>query len=97
MISTSKDILYIVLSVAILWLTIFFCWLLYYFVAVMREVRGSMKDFRERMHRVDEAIRGIKEKFEHSVSIFAVMGEAVKQLVGYFVEKKKEKKVEKKK
>lgn len=96
MISNSKDVLYIVLSLAVLWLTIFFCWLLYYFIAIMRECQRGVKDFRERLHRLDEAIQGIKEKFEHSISIFAVMGEAVKQLVSYFINKKVDTKKKKK-
>jgi len=97
MLSTSKDLLYIVLAIAVLWLTIFSCWLLYYFIAIMREVKGSVRDVRDKIHRVDEALCHIKDKFEHSVSIFAVMGEAVKQMVGYLVEHKKETKTKNKK
>lgn len=92
MISTSQDILYIILSVAVLWITIFFCWLLYYFVAIMREMKGSVHDAREKLRHLDEAIHCAKEKIERSVSVFAVMGEATKQLVSYFIEKKKGKK-----
>lgn len=97
MVSTSKDILYIVLSIAILWITVFFCWLLYYFVAIMREMRGSVKDIRDKIHRLDDAVCHIKEKFERSISVFSVTGEAIKQLVSYLAEKKKEKKEKKRK
>ncbi|MDP3244700.1 MAG: hypothetical protein Q8M83_03530 [bacterium] len=97
MLSTSKDILFIVLAVAVLWVTIFFCWLLYYFVAITREVKGGLRDARDKMRHFDEALHSVKDKLEHSVSIFAVLGETAKQLIGYFIEKKKAKKEEKKK
>lgn len=97
MVSTSKDILFIVLAVAVLWVTIFFCWLLYYFVAIMREVKGSLRDARDKMRHIDEALHSVKDKLERSVSIFTILGETAKQLVGYFIEKKKCNKEEKKK
>ena len=102
LVTDSKDILYIVLSVAVLWITIFFCWILYYIVAMMRDVRRGMKDFQEKIHRIDDVMHSIKDKIEHSVSLFAVLAETGRQLVGYFVTKKhdkaeKEEKGEKKK
>lgn len=88
MISTSKDVFYIVLSAAIILFTIFSCWFFYYFISIIREVRRGVKEVHGAIKHVDEAIHGVKEKFERSISVFAVMGEAVKQLVGYFVAKK---------
>jgi hypothetical protein len=92
MISSSKDIFYLVLSLAILWLTFFSCWLLYYFITLLYEVRNSFKELQEKMRHFSEFINQFKDRVEHSVAIFAVIGEAMKQLVSYFLEKKERRK-----
>lgn len=43
MIVTTKDIFYLVLSICILWITTFTCWLLYYAIAMARDVNRLRK------------------------------------------------------
>lgn len=53
MITTTKDIFYLVLSVCILWITTFTCWLLYYAIAMARDVnrlRKHIEDTFSNMH-----------------------------------------------
>ena len=90
MVSSPKDILYLVLAFCILWFTIFVCWLLYYFIAIMREMRGTARDFRERIARIGSALEEIKEKFTSSLSIFSGLADGVKYVVGYLVDRRNE-------
>lgn len=83
MISDTKDILYLVLAFCVLWFTIFVCWLLYYFIAIMREMRGTVRDLRQRISSIGTALEEIKEKFSHSLQIFSVVAESVKYVVSY--------------
>mgnify|MGYP001591748508 CR=1 FL=1 len=88
MINETKDIFYLVLAFCVLWFTIFVCWLLYYFIAIMRETRGMAKDAREKMNRVLGAFDTIKEKFERSLNMFAGIAETVKYAAGYVIDRR---------
>lgn len=90
MFNTSQDILYLVLAFCILWVTVFICWLLYYVVSILRRVETFMGEVEEKMHKMDAAMRGIKDRLEHSVSHLGIIGDAAKHLSKYFIEKKKE-------
>ena len=91
---TPQDILTIVLSFSILWTAVFLCWLMYHCVSVLRAVEVFLRDLRERAERIDNAIRGVKDRLEHSVSHLGVIGDAIKHLTSYFLDGKKKKKDE---
>lgn len=88
MISDTKDILYLVLAFCVLWFTIFVCWLLYYFIAIMREARGMTKDLREQVSRFLSIFDTLKEKFERSLNIFAGIAEGVKYVGSYLMDRR---------
>lgn len=78
MIADTKDIFYLVLSFCVLWFTIFICWLLYYFIAIMRDTRGMVKDVREKVQRVEEAISAVRQKVERSLGAFTLIADGFK-------------------
>ena len=88
MITDTKDILYLVLAFCVLWFTIFVCWLLYYFIAIMRETRGMAKDVRDQMNRLMSIFDGLKEKFERSLNIFSGIAEGVKYVGTYLMDRR---------
>ena len=88
MVADAKDILYLVLAFCVLWFTIFVCWLLYYFIAIMREARGMTKDVREQVRRFMGALDTFKEKFERSLNIFSGIAEGVKYVVSYLMDRR---------
>ena len=90
MITETKDILYLVLAFCVLWFTIFVCWLLYYFIAIMREMKGTANDVRERINRVMSALDTLKEKFERSLNIFAGIAEGIKYVGSYVMDRRSE-------
>ena len=81
LIQSSKDLLYIVLTFCILWLTIFLAWFIYYLAMLMRQVFLATKEMRERIKKVDDALKAFKEKIEHGASYLLLIGEGVKKLV----------------
>lgn len=81
LIQDSKDLLYVVIAFCVLWLTIFLAWFIYYLAMLMRQVFLATHDMRERIKKVDEVIKVLKEKIEHSVSYLLLIGEGMKKLV----------------
>jgi len=88
MLENSKDLLYIVLSFCILWLTVFLCWLIYYMVSILRGASNMVEELRERFRGIEEAIRGMRDKMEHATASFSFVSEGIIKLIQYFVSKK---------
>ncbi len=92
MIETSKDLLYIVIAFCILWFTIFLCWMLYYIAMILRQANKMIKDWRERISRIEEFFASLKGKFENVGPIL----EGAKKVIG-FIKEREEKKTKRKK
>ena len=81
MAETTQDILNLVKAGAVGLLAIFICWAIYYFAMIMRQILKVIKEMRERLHKVDEVLKTLKEKIEHSSSYLLLIGEGMKKLV----------------
>lgn len=90
MLENSKDLLYIVLSFCVLWLTIFICWLIYYLVSILRNANEMVEELRERFRGIEDSIRSIRDKMEHATSALSFVSEGIIKLIQYFVSRKKE-------
>lgn len=96
LIQNSSDLLNIVKAFIILWVGIFLAWFIYYLAMMMRQAYLMTKDMRSRINKVDEVIKALKEKIEHSASYLLLIGEGVKKLaelaMKYWEKEKKGKK-----
>ncbi|PIR13075.1 hypothetical protein COV49_03365 [Candidatus Falkowbacteria bacterium CG11_big_fil_rev_8_21_14_0_20_39_10] len=100
MITNTQDILNLVKAGAVGLLAIFICWAIYYFAMIMRQILKVIKEMRERLQKVDEVLKTLKEKIEHSTSYLLLIGEGMKKLVEVardYTGKEKAKKKRKKK
>lgn len=95
-INESKDLLYIAISLAVLLLTIFSCWAIYYLTMILRQSFQIVKEMRDRLHKVDEIMDSLKEKINHSASYLVLIGEGIKTLVGIMKSRGEKKKRTKK-
>ncbi len=91
---SSKDILYLVLAFCILLFTVFACWALWYVIAMLRDASKAVGEVRDKLHAIDEAMRGIREKLEHSAGYLGMVAAGVKSLIS-LLEKHKERVAEK--
>lgn len=89
MLETSKDLLYLILSVSVLLLTIFSVWFMYYLIVIVKQVYCIVRKTKKRIDKIDEIIDLLKQKIEHSVSCLFLIGEGMKKLVQIIKEKKK--------
>ena len=81
MFETSKDLLNIAIAVSVVGLAVFICWAIYYFAMILRQGFKIFREMRNRLHKIDEVIKTLKEKIEHSTSYLLLIGEGVKKLV----------------
>lgn len=87
-IESSSDILNLVISFCVLWVTVFLCWLLYYAMRLLRNANRIVEEFRMRLQALTEAINYIRGKVEHISSFMTVAGEGVTGLVSKVVARK---------
>lgn len=96
LIQDSKDLLYVVLAFCVLLFTVFSVWVIYYLAMIMRQAFKIVKETREKINKVDEVLKALKEKIEHSASYLVLIGEGVKKLVEMIKNKGESKKTKKK-
>ncbi|MFA6533844.1 MAG: hypothetical protein WCT37_01585 [Patescibacteria group bacterium] len=90
MLETSKDLLFVVASFCILWLTAFLCWLIYYLAMLLKQTYDLTKTFQSKVEKVEALIDFARNKIDHSTSHLALVAEGVAQLAKYLINKKTE-------
>jgi len=91
MLEKSGDILNISIAIAVLSLAGLSSWAIYYVAMMLRQSFKMVKEMRDRMHKIDDLVKSMKEKIEHSTSYLLLIGEGVKKLVE-IIDKKTDKK-----
>lgn len=94
MLENSKDLLYIVSSLAILWFTVFLCWLLYQAARVLKNANDIIENVSEKLELIVDAIDFIKNKVEKLSSSMGLMNTMVGGLLEKFVVNKLTQKLE---
>ncbi len=99
LVENSQDFLNMAKAISIVGISIFLIWFIYYLVMMMKQFYKIVKEMRERLIKIDEAIEAFKDKIEHGASYLALLGEGIKKVVEVAREhgKKKPKKKSKKK
>ena len=97
MISSSKDVLFIILAVSIFIFTLFICWAIYYVAMILRESKKIIADVRKKIELVESLIMALKEKLEHTSSHMKLLVDTVANVAEYIKERHGEKKSKKKK
>lgn len=87
---TSLDILYIVLAFCALWITIALFWVIWQIATVVRKVNDTLELAREKITQIEGAMTAIRGRIEHATSSGGVVVDAVKKLIEYALEKKRE-------
>ncbi len=88
MLDSSKDILNFVIAFCVLGFTVFICWLLFYFISIIGNVRKVIKIIQDKIEKVDELIDLLREKIEHSATYLGLIVEGVTKITEYFKSRK---------
>lgn len=84
----SKDILYLVISFCVVWVTVFLCWTFYYIMRLLRNANTIVEEFRIRLQTLTETINYVRGKVEHISGLMSLMSGGVSGLVKRVVTKK---------
>lgn len=88
MITSSKDILFLIISFCVLWVTFFLCWMFYYVMRLLRNANEIVEEFRVRLQALTEAINYIRGKVEHMSSLMTLITDGASGLVQKVIAKK---------
>ena len=88
MFESSKDVLYLVISFCILWVTVFLCWMLYYIMRLLRNASQIIEEFRMRLQALTEVVHYVRGKVEHISNLVTIATSGVSGFVKKAVEKK---------
>ncbi|MBN1585579.1 hypothetical protein JW899_04410 [Candidatus Uhrbacteria bacterium] len=88
MIETSKDLLFVVLALCVLWLTVFLSWLLYYVIAIVRDVDRVIRLIKVVATKIDGLASSLNEKLDRSAASFSLVAKAMKEVVTWAIEQK---------
>jgi len=58
-------------------------------VSILRNANTMVEDLRDRFRGMEEALKSIRDKFEHASSNFVFVAEGIVKLIQYFVSHKK--------
>ena len=83
--SSSQDLLYIVLSLAILWFTIFLCWLLYQAARTLKNANDIIENVSHKLELISDAVAFMRKKVDDMSSHVGVVGRAASGLVEKYV------------
>lgn len=88
MLETSKDVLYIVLSFCLLWLTAFLCWALFYLTRLLKQSNELVTETREKLDEFFAYLEDLKEKLSSGVKVASLVVDALKSMAKHVGRKK---------
>ena len=97
MLENSKDLLFITLALCALLFTAFSCWLLYYFIAIIRNAYVITKSIKEKMKMIDEILSNVKDSVKNTANYIGLAVNAVDKVVDIVQKKKTTRKKKKRK
>lgn len=90
MFQTSKDILFIALGIAILAISFFLCFFLYYLIRLVKEFYEAGRSIKKTFLRIDGISKNLKEKLKE-FTLIPLLSEAIKAFIGFLKEKQRKK------
>ena len=86
--NTSKDILFLVISFCIVWVTVFLCWMFYYVTKILKNTNQIVEEFRMRFQALADTINQIRAKVEDMSSLLTLATDGVGGFAKRFITKK---------
>lgn len=82
MLQTSQDLLFIVLSIAIVWVTVFLCWALYRLAIFLRNLNTTTLEVNTKIEAIDEWFEMTKQRVAHTFSFMSTVSQGVEAALG---------------
>lgn len=85
---SARDILFIVLAISAATLTAFLAWLLYYLIAIVRDLRQTSRAIHEKVDQVGTILESIKERISDSASTLSILTQVISKAAGSWRKRK---------
>lgn len=95
MLESSKDIFWIALAFAALWISIFTGWTIYYVAMMLRDMRAITHSFRRKISLIEQILETFKKKIDGSANYLPPLVDGITRLVEHLKEKKEKTKKKK--
>lgn len=92
-VTSSQDFLYIVLSLCIVWFTVFLCWLLYQAARVLRNANKVVEGLMHQLELISDAVDFIRRKMDGVSSSLGVVSSLASNVMEKYVMTKLNKKL----
>lgn len=92
LIENSGDLLNVVIAGSVLLFTVFVCWMLYYFIVMLRNMAKMTASIRDKLETVDKILHLVKDKLEKGSNHMAMISDSAIKLVGFLIDKQSQKK-----
>jgi DNA anti-recombination protein RmuC len=89
---TPLEILYIVLTFCVLWISAVVFWLLWQVASIMKRANDTVTLVQETLAKMEEAIDGIRRKFDSTGTALGAIMHTTTKAVEYLIDKKMAKK-----
>lgn len=97
MLNTTQDIFWLIAGISLGFFTIFICWAIYYFIMMFRDAHKIVSSIKQKIELVDNVLKLIKEKLEHTSTHLTAISDNIFKIVNYFIDRQSNKKTNKKK
>ncbi len=88
MFTSSKDILFLIISFCVLWVTFFMCWMFYYLMRLLRNANEIVEEFRIRLQALTESINYIRDKVENMSGLMTLITDGASGFIKKVITKK---------
>lgn len=88
MFTSSKDILFLIISFCVLWITFFMCWMFYYLMRLLRNANEIVEEFRIRLQALTESVNYIRDKVENMSGLITLITDGASGLIKKVITKK---------
>lgn len=85
MFETSQDLLYVVLSLSLIWFTVFLCWLLYQAARALRNINTIVETLTEKLELITDAVEFIRKKVDNMSGHMGAVSSVASSLIEKFV------------
>ncbi len=87
-----SEILSLVLSFCVLWLTAALFWFIWQAAQILRNVNLAVDEARETMGKIEHAVTGMRNRLDAMTAPVSILVEGAKKIVEYAMEKKRDRK-----
>jgi uncharacterized membrane protein (DUF373 family) len=89
--STSHDLFFFVLAVAVGVLTVFLAWGMFYVIMILKKSYTAVREVERKLASVDALFNTVKDHLEHSSSSLRLLVEVAGQIMGFFKNRRENK------